>query len=128
MQRRLFGAFLVAEGYVTEGQLQLALEHQHRLRQTRVGDILVAQGAIPRALLERAVLDQIDVAGGLRMRIGEFLAGDGLIRQPTSTAPSRQQERDRGKRLGEILIELGFLDSTNLAEAIRRQLESFTDR
>jgi len=81
MQRRLFGAFVVAEGYVTEGQLGLALEHQSRLRQTRLGDILVAQGSIPRALLERAALDQMDIAGGGRLRIGEFLVGEGLVRQ-----------------------------------------------
>src|SRR5438445_56637 len=89
MQRRLFGAFLVAEGYVTEAQLQLALEHQARLRQTRVGDILVAQGAIPRAGLERAALEQIDVAGR-RLRIGEFLVTDGHV-QTSPVAPAKRQ-------------------------------------
>jgi hypothetical protein len=128
MQRRLFGAFLVAEGYISEGQLQLALEHQVRLRQARLGDILVARGAIPRSMLERAVLDQMELSGR-RLRLGEFLVGEGLIRQSDLDGALAQQERDRGKRLGEILIELGFLDTTRLAEAIRHQLEDqFHDR
>ena len=129
MQRRLFGAFVVAEGYVTEGQLGLALEHQSRLRQTRLGDILVAQGSIPRALLERAALDQMDIAGGGRLRIGEFLVGEGLVRQADLARALAQQERDRGKRIGEVLLELGFLSAQTLAEAVRAQLEDhFHDR
>jgi hypothetical protein len=129
MQRRLFGAFVVAEGYVTEGQLGLALEPQSRLRQTRLGDILVAQGSIPRALLERAALDQMDVAGGRRLRIGEFLVGEGLVRQADLARALAQQESDRGKRIGEVLLELGFLSAQTLAEAVRAQLEvHFHDR
>src|SRR6478609_1171266 len=121
MQRRLFGAFLVAEGYITEGQLQLALEHQTRLRQARLGDILVARGSIPRPMLERAVLDQMELSGR-RLRLGEFLVGEGLVRQSDLDGALAHQERERGKRLGEIIIELGFLDSTKLSEAVRRQL------
>jgi type IV pilus assembly protein PilB len=123
MQRRLFGAFLVAEGYVTDAQLALALEHQRRLRETRLGDILVAQGAIPRPLLERAALDQLEGAGARRARIGEFLLGEGLIGQIDLTRALAQQERDRGKRLGEVLLELGFLDADALSQAVRAQLE-----
>jgi type IV pilus assembly protein PilB len=123
MQRRLFGAFLVAEGYVTDAQLALALEHQRRLRETRLGDILVAQGAIPRPLLERAALDQLEGGGARRARIGEFLLGEGLIGQTALTRALAQQERDRGKRLGEVLLELGFLDADALSQAVRAQLE-----
>lgn len=128
MQRRLFGAFVVAEGYVTEGQLGFAVEHQSKLRQTRLGDILVAQGSIPRALLERAALDQMD-AGGRRLRIGEFLVGEGLVQQADVARALAQQERDRAKRIGEVLLELGFLSAQTLAEAVRAQLEDhFHDR
>jgi hypothetical protein len=122
MQKRFFGAFLVAEGYVTEGQLQLALEHQARLRQTRLGDVLVALGAIPRPLLERAVLEQFD-ASGRRLRIGEFLVGEGLIRQSDLDRALLRQEKDRGKRIGEVLVDLGFLSITDLDAAVRAQLD-----
>jgi hypothetical protein len=129
MQRRLFGAFLVAEGYVTEAHLALALEHQRRLRQSRLGDILVAQGAIPRPVLERAVVEQLDVDGGHRVRLGEFLVGEGLLRQADLDRALAQQERDRAKRIGEVLLELGFLDAETLAQAVRTQLEEhFHDR
>jgi hypothetical protein len=129
MHKRLFGAFLVAEGYVTDANLALALEHQRRLRQARLGDILVAQGAIPRAVLERAVLEQLDVDGGHRTRLGEFLVGEGLLRQADLDRALAQQERDRAKRIGEVLLELGFLDAAALAQAVRTQLEEhFHDR
>ncbi|HEY4393598.1 MAG TPA: hypothetical protein VGP64_06030 [Polyangia bacterium] len=124
----MFGAFLVAEGYVTEAQLSLALEYQRRLRQARLGDILVAQGAIPREMLERAALDQMDVAGGHRLRLGEFLVGEGLLREADVARALAQQERDRGKRLGELLLELGFLTTQALAQAVRAQIEDLHER
>jgi hypothetical protein len=129
MHKRLFGAFLVAEGYVTDANLALALEHQRRLRQARIGDILVALGAIPRAVLERAVLEQLDVDGGRRAPLGEFLVGEGLLRQADLDRALVQQERDRAKRIGEVLLDLGFLDADALAQAVRTQLEEhFHDR
>jgi hypothetical protein len=123
MHRRLFGAFLVGEGYVTEGQLQLALEHQVRLRQSRLGDILVAQGAVPRSVLERAALEQLN-ASGRRLRIGEFLVAEGHVTQADLDRALAQQERDRAKRVGEILVELGFLSRAALEDAVRLQLDA----
>jgi hypothetical protein len=122
MQKRFFGAYLVAEGYVTEGQLQLALEHQARLRQTRLGDVLVELGAIPRPMLERAALEQFD-ASGRRLRIGEYLVAEGLVRQADLDRAVVRQEQDRAKRIGEVLVELGFLSLTDLHAAVRAQLD-----
>lgn len=122
MQKRFFGAFLVAEGYVTEGQLQLALEHQVRLRQSRLGDVLVAMGAVPRPVLERAALEQFD-ASGRRLRIGEYLLTEGLIRQADLDRALLRQENDRGKRIGEVLVDLGFLSISDLDAAVRAQLD-----
>jgi hypothetical protein len=122
MQKRFFGAFLVAEGYVKEGQLQLALEHQARLRQTRLGDVLVALGAVPRAALERAAFEQFD-ASGRRLRIGEYLVAEGLVTQADLARAVDQQERDRAKRIGEILVELGFMKAPELEAAVRAHLE-----
>jgi len=71
----------------------------------------------------------MDVAGGRRLRIGEFLVGEGLVREADIVRALAQQERDRGKRIGEVLLELGFLSAQTLADAVRAQLEDhFQDR
>ena len=71
----------------------------------------------------------MDVAGGRRLLIGEFLVGEGLVREADIVRALAQQERDRGKRIGEVLLELGFLSAQTLADAVRAQLEDhFQDR
>jgi hypothetical protein len=122
MSRQLFGAFLVAEGLITEEQLQIALRHQARLRQTRIGDLLVTLGAISRDTLERAVRAQLEESGA-RRRIGDYLVDEELVRREDIDRALARQADDRGKRLGELLVELGFLRRQDLDRAIAAQLE-----
>lgn len=125
MRTRRFGVFLVDEGFITPLQLEEALEAQERFRSTPLGQILVELGHLSTAQLQdyRARhLRSLCTEGGRRMRFGDFLIEEDLLQAPIVQAALREQSRRRSLRLGQVLVELGHLSSSRLAQAVRQQL------
>jgi len=56
-----------------------------------------------------------------KIRLGDILVGQKLISQETLKAALEQQKRS-GRKLGRVLVELGFVSEDQIGEAIARQL------
>lgn len=127
MQVRQFGAYLLDEGYVDEMALRHATHVQRVMRSRRIGEILVDMGALSPAALDGVFVAQMhtkaQVEGHRSLRFGEFLVSEGLVKESAIRSALARQWAMRQKRLGEILVELGYLGSADLERAIRGQLD-----
>ncbi len=128
MQFKQFGSYLVEEGYIGENELSHASFVQRRLRAKRIGEVLVEMGALSAATLDSVFVTQMNakaqIEGHRSLRFGEFLVSEGLLGQAVLNAGLARQRAMRSKRLGEILVELGYMRFTDLERAIRAQLDS----
>jgi hypothetical protein len=120
---RLLGELLVREGLVTEGQLTAALRAQDaRPDGTPIGQFLVEQGALSPADLE-AVLRRYHK----KYRLGDILVETNVISE-TQLQLGVDHHRRTGLRLGDALLQLGFVNEEMLKLALCTQLDvSFVD-
>jgi hypothetical protein len=139
---RPLGELLVERGFVVTSELEAALAEQGRTGR-KLGEILVARGAITGAQLTRVLVEQT----GLRMERGEpeqaeagapseqartgqngetwrplgrVLLDRGALKEPELQDALRLQ-RESGGRLGEILVERGYVTSQALVAAVIEQ-------
>ena len=120
---RLLGDLLVREGLVTEGQLAAALRAQEaRPDGTPIGQFLVEQGALSPADLE-AVLRRYHK----KYRLGDILVETNVISE-TQLQLGVDHHRRTGLRLGDALLQLGFVNEEMLKLALCTQLDvAFVD-
>src|SRR5262249_17838297 len=120
---RLLGELLLREGLVTEGQLTTALRAQEaRLDGTPIGQLLVEQGALSPADLE-AVLRRYHK----KYRLGDILVETNVISE-TQLQLGVDHHRRTGLRLGDALLQLGFVNEEMLKLALCTQLDvTFVD-
>jgi hypothetical protein len=120
---RLLGEFLVREGLVTEAQLSAALRAQDaRPDGTPIGQFLVEQGALSPADLE-AVLRRYHK----KYRLGDILVETNVISE-TQLQLGVDHHRRTGLRLGDALLQLGFVNEEMLKLALCTQLDvTFVD-
>src|SRR3954470_5486983 len=111
------GELLVQQGLVTATQLQAALTWQEtQAERVALGQILVNKKIITERQLE-TVLDTFRK----RARLGEVLARNGTItRQQLEHALTVQKKARRP--LGQIVIELGYVDDAGMRQALATQL------
>lgn len=125
--RRRIGEFLVDEGFAKPIQIQLALARQRRLRNMRIGEILVELGVLTEQQLARGVQQQLARLhkhdGSPRLRFGEFLVEEGYITDTDVHRALRYQRRLRAMHLGDILVDMGVLDTVTLERALASQLQ-----
>ena len=108
------GTRLVQAGYISEQQLQQALQAQ-RQEGTLLGETLVRQRAISREQLSRFVFSDPG------SRLGEVLIDDRYItREQLAEALAYQQEY--GGRLGAICVSHGFLSRQELERALGQRV------
>ena len=112
-----FGALLAQHGFISEQQLQEALQHQERSApHKRLGEICVDLGFISTTVL-RVVLDRYrnhNLLGALLLRMG-VVSADRL-------SEALSEQRKGGKRLGQILLDKRYVTKADLAEALSIQL------
>jgi hypothetical protein len=120
---RLLGELLLREGLVTEGQLTSALRAQEASPDgTPVGQLLVEQGALSPADLE-AVLRRYHK----KYRLGDILVETNVISE-TQLQLGVDHHRRTGLRLGDALLQLGFVNEEMLKLALCTQLDvAFVD-
>jgi hypothetical protein len=120
---RLLGQLLLQEGLVTEAQLGAALRAQEASPDgTPVGQILVDQGALSPADLE-AVLRRYHK----KYRLGDILVETNVISE-TQLQLGVDHHRRTGLRLGDALLQLGFVNEEMLKLALCTQLDvAFVD-
>lgn len=108
------GDVLIAEGLVTEDQVQEAMERQHKYG-GRLGDIVVEMGFAERQKVS-AVLNRLTNKG----RLGEMLVETGAITQE-QLEKAIEFQRKSGGMLGDILMSLRFIDAEKLYRHIATQ-------
>ncbi len=111
------GAMLLEGGVLAQEDLQRGLDQQASLRRKRIGEILIERNSIvPEALDEALELQQRK-----RARLGEVLVDAGLATREDVEKALAEQRRHGGRRIGEILIEMGVVDEGTLAMTLARK-------
>ncbi|MBL8918374.1 MAG: response regulator [Myxococcaceae bacterium] len=119
---RRFGDLLVELGLVTVGQVAEAMALQP-LTGARVGEALLSLGYLTRPQLQRALslaISRGDTVVLDRPPLGEILIGLQYVDQPALEQVLARQRTD-GRRLGELLIELGACTHQQVYEALGLQ-------
>ena len=125
MRHQLFGEFLIDEGFVTLDQLNEALSLQRSFRRTPLGEILVEMGLMTRIELLAhlsAHLDSLNREDSTNLRFGEYLVEEGIVRRIDIERAIWHQRKRRSRRIGELLVTLGYLEPEELESAVVRQL------
>jgi hypothetical protein len=111
---RPLGELLVERGFVVSSELDAALAEQEQTGK-KLGEILVARGAITGGQLTRVLVEQ----AGLRLESAEPEPAD--VATPSEQAGHAGPP---WRPLGRVLVERGALGETELQEALRIQRES----
>jgi len=114
------------EGFVYKGQLEdvtlpemLATIHRYRVP----GVMELTRGGVVKHIY---ILDGDIIfadSSDPDERLGNLLLEEGRLTKGQLNVASDELSRSRGKRLGEILVELGFLRPEELGPAVRRQVQ-----
>jgi type IV pilus assembly protein PilB len=117
--KKKLGQTLTDEGLITNKELELGLEAQQQLRKKRLGEIFVDNGVSTLESINKALM----MKKGLETdsKLGAILIASGLISQKDLDAALAKQKKYRGHRLGELLVDMGFIDYKMLALAIALQ-------
>ena len=137
---RPLGEHLVDRGFIVPRELEAALAEQERTRR-KLGEILVAHGALTSSQLTRVLIEQT----GLRVEDFEAEAaplttplegheGDGEPWRPLGRVlvdrgalaeaeleEALQVQRTTGRRLGEILVQRGYVTAQAVVSAVIEQ-------
>ncbi|MCY7303288.1 MAG: hypothetical protein LH654_09700, partial [Thermoleophilia bacterium] len=117
-QSRLIGAILVENGLITRDQLVRALELQEKTGE-RLGEIVVAEFDVPRIELASILAEQWAAIEGTAS--GGTVKPAAKLRVVAAPSPDNIATR---RPIGEIFLELGFIDQTQLDAALERQRET----
>ncbi|MFN0064177.1 MAG: response regulator [Myxococcaceae bacterium] len=117
----LFGELLLKLGVATERQLKEALALQSLTGQ-RVGEALVTLGYVSREQLQRALFEALGLPATEAQppKMGELLVRLKHISN-AQLETALTQQRGNGRRLGEILVEMGVCQYKHIYEALALQ-------
>jgi type IV pilus assembly protein PilB len=116
-QKVKIGTLLLAEGYLTQEQLEKALRFQKKARNyLPLGQICIELG-----FLSEAQLALILRTHKYKLHLGELLINMRLI-TVDHLEQALKEQKDRHERLGDKLIQMGFIAEEQLIEALSIQL------
>lgn len=145
---KLIGEIIVEKGFASHKHINIALDEQRK--ESRLGQLLVSSGLLKDYELEDALSEQkatgdklgeilirkgysneIQIKNALNFqrrdnRLGTLILRKGLINEEELNRALDYQE-STGVLLGEALIELGFLTSLQLTEALLEQSRYITN-
>lgn len=111
----LLGRILMADGLVTEAQLQQALAFQAEHAFLRLGEILLGRGHIGFEQLVQA-LDMQHRA----LRLGQILVRGGHV-TPEQLDTALRHQSETAAMLGHVLVQLGFCSQERVQQALDYQ-------
>lgn len=114
------GEILIAQGMISEHDLEEVVANQQQARLRQLGDILLASGRISRGDLDEALRRQLTADDRTKM-IGEILIETGKIQPDLVSLAIKEQEKLREPKLGELLIRENQADAREVAAALREQ-------
>jgi type II secretory ATPase GspE/PulE/Tfp pilus assembly ATPase PilB-like protein len=113
------GAMLIEDGSLDLAGLESGLSAQAQERKKTLGEILVDR--------ERVARDEVEDALALqrrrKLRLGELLVEAGLVSQTEVDAALAEQRTRRGKRFGEVLMDMGLITEEVLMRTLSRKFE-----
>lgn len=117
----LIGELLIQLGLVQARHVEEALALQ-RFNGERLGEALISLGHVTRGELQDALTKILGLSsvGPQPPRIGQVLIGLKYLTEPQLELGLQRQKAD-GRRLGEVLVELGFCSYKQIYEAIALQ-------
>ncbi len=107
------GALLVEEGHVAPADLQRGIQAQN----PPIGQILVEMETVSPESVEAA----ISVQDRKRLRLGEVLIEAGLATARDIDKALAEQKKRRGRKIGEILIDLGIISESTLTATLAKK-------
>lgn len=126
--RQLLGELLLKARRITPGQLELALKEQRQTGE-KLGEVLVRRGLLTEKELHAVLAFQRHQSGeapsSVRMRLGEILVATGQITREQLDAVLAQQKLT-GKKLGELLVESGAVQSHQISRGLKLQEKLLT--
>ncbi len=110
---------LEKKGVIRSSDIQRTLEKQQLLKSRRVGEIISEQNKISTADVE-AVLQRSYKGDTIQpnTRVGDILVAEGLITKPQVDEALASQQSGRKKKIGQLLVELGFISEDQLLSAL----------
>lgn len=126
--RRMLGGLVLQAGRISEAQLEEALAEQKNSGE-KLGDVLVRLGFLSNRQLD-ALLDfqrmqgEKETAAG-PLRLGDILISAGHLSREHLDCALRKQ-KSSGKKLGEILVEEGYVQPRQVKQGIRLQQKLVT--
>lgn len=112
---RIVGELLISRGLVTRDQVASALFIQEEKPHLRIGEILLSMGILTIEQLDRILREHLST-----QFIGSLLLSNGFINQEQLSSAMAVQDQT-GRRLGEILVELGFVTDYQLRTLLDKQ-------
>ncbi len=110
------GSALVADGIITEEQLERAVRIQKRLEERKnLGEVLADLGYAKKQAINEAIARH-----GGALRIGDMLVEQGLI-TPEALSQGLRVQKEHGTLLGEALVQLGAVNERTLLQNIAYQ-------
>ena len=126
-----FGECLMERGYISQAQLCEALDLQSQFRGILLGQVLVRMKRLSLSDLDRAMglqcRLQADFGEDQFRRIGDLLVEEGFIAHSDLLEALAEQKRLRGSRIGEVLMEMGALTVVELDEVVAAQLHDHNE-
>ena len=118
-KREPIGALLLEQGALDRADLERGVFEQAAQKASPLGKILVEQNALSQGEVDRAA----EMQKRKKMRIGEVLVEEGYVTGDEITRALAEQKKRRGKRLGEVLVELGVITEVDLALALGNKFD-----
>jgi type II secretory ATPase GspE/PulE/Tfp pilus assembly ATPase PilB-like protein len=114
-QENPVGSLLKDKGFVTDFEVERALNEQKDLRGRRLGEILARREDVPHASIERAI-ENAFTKGKVtaRTKVGDILVEAGLVTKEQVENAIDSQEEGKKKRIGSLLIDKGLITEKQL--------------
>ncbi len=113
------GEILRADGLLAEQELEAALAEQKRLREQRLGEILVEKTPLPAEKVEATLAASQKLPKRFsNAKVGEILIEAGLVTAKQVEAALATQSTNKRRRIGAILIERGLISEDQLLSAL----------
>jgi len=125
---KLIGQVILESGVITEAQLDEALKHQKEWG-GKIGEILIEMGYLTEERLTEYLNLQISVnssANWLRkIDKNEYLLGEIMLASEIITSDQLEMalkvQQEKGGKIGQILMKMGYLSESALQDCLQRQ-------
>lgn len=131
---KLIGQVILESGVINEGQLEEALKHQEEWG-GKVGEILIEKGYITEQKLKDFLNLQVFVNSSanwaLRNNKNDYLLGEVMLAANVITGDQLEEalqcQKNKGVRVGQILIDMGYISELALKDCLDRQTMARTE-